>query len=310
MPILDGVTLEYLARVKKEKSAFGSERLFGAVSWAVVSFTLGIAIDHYQTRVMYLYNVCLLLPLLASLYWFEISKGKEVEEGSEVDRNDCNDCGETSGTDDSAVGPPPPLFAILRQHVTASTLVFLLLCTVLSMGTSIVENLVFLMFTNTLGSSNFVCGVSVVVTVVFEIPLFFYAADMLAYFGPIVMLVISTLAYSIRVVGYTLVPESSNWMVLLLEPLHGVTFGCLKISSVEFISQATPAGYDVTVQGLLASLQGLGSLLGSSVGGFVEQRYGSDVLYRGAALIVAVFLGLFMAVFIAEYRRGREEASA
>ena len=170
------------------------------------------------------------------------------------------------------------------------------------MGTSVVENLVFLLFTNTLGSSNFICGVSVVVTVVFEIPLFFYANSMLQYLGPVILLAISTLAYSIRVVGYTLVPASANWVVLFLEPLHGVTYGCLKIASVEFVSQTAPSGYDVSFQGILGALQNLGSLVGVSVGGYVEERLGSRVLYRGAAAVVTVCLALFIGVFSAEHR--------
>jgi MFS family permease len=335
MSILDGMTLEYLILMKKEKKMFGHERMFGAVSWAAVSFSLGIAIDKYDTKVMYLYNLCLLFPFLVSLFWYEatkcsldttpalgvedltIEKGEgqgHEQQGESNETNisckpsghDCDDCSAWDGPGSSILSDVDDsssfsLYSILLQHLSVSTVVFLLLCTVLSMGTSVVENLIFLLFTNSLGSTNFICGLSVVVTVVFEIPLFFYASQMLEFFGPVIMLAISTMAYSVRVVGYTLIPQSSNWMILFLEPLHGVTFGCLKISSVEFVSQSTPKGYDVTVQGWLSALQNMGSLVGVSLGGYVEEHYGSEVLYRGAASIVTMFLVLFMGVFVYEH---------
>lgn len=356
--ILDGMTLEYLVMMKKEKSLFGNERMFGAISWAIISFTLGIAIDQYATKIMYLYNFCLLFPLLGSLYWYETSKiscvnvltrrecdlvsrsskgehghifsrGSKESSGSKIhgsnismlptsDMHNIDIATNTDSVDqeDTKIEtdiimdiPGSSLCDVLLKHASVSTCMFLLLCTALSMGTSVVENLVFLMFTDTLGSSNFICGISVVVTVIFEIPLFFYANSMIQFFGPVVLLAISTLAYAIRVVGYTLVPKSANWLILLLEPLHGVTFGCLKIASVEFVSQTAPKGYDVSVQSILGLVKNMGSLVGVGVGGYVEEKFGSHVLYRGSAVIVTLFLVMFVAVFRAEYKQKKDNSS-
>lgn len=97
---------------------------------------------------------------------------------------------------------------------------------------------------------------------------------------------ISALAYTTRVVGYTLVPN--EWLVLVLEPLHGVTFACLKTAQVEYVAAVTPQGLDATGQIIMSTITSLGgSLVGTAVGGYVEHTYGSTILYRGAALIVA-----------------------
>ena len=307
MSILDGVTLEYLVMTKKEKSLYGNERMFGAISWAIVSFMLGISIDQYDTKVMYFYNICLLVPVLATLYWFEILK-RSARNDEQIAEKSMTEAGNTSPCSDLEGGVEVreklTLTAIIQEYASVSTVIFLMLCTTLSIGTSIVENLLFLMFTNTLGSSNFICGVSVVVTVVFEIPLFFYGDGMLNFFGPVKLLAISTLSYSVRVFGYTLVPKSANWMVLFMEPLHGVTFSCMKMASVEYVSQNTPVGYDVSIQGLLAGLQNMGSFVGVSLGGYIEEEYGSQTLYRGAAGMVTFFLIVFITTFVFPSRKG------
>ena len=53
----------------------------------------------------------------------------------------------------------------------------------LSMDTPIVESLIFLFFQNELGGSNFICGVSIFVTVIFEVPIFYFSSRPLAKYG-------------------------------------------------------------------------------------------------------------------------------
>lgn len=45
-PVLDGITLAYLKKHQCAESAYGRERLFGAVSWAVSSMTIGPLLDY------------------------------------------------------------------------------------------------------------------------------------------------------------------------------------------------------------------------------------------------------------------------
>lgn len=65
---------------------------------------------------------------------------------------------------------------------TAILYFVLLFC--LSMGTCLVENLLFLYFVNDLHASNALCGLTVVVTAVLEVPLFAAAPTLLRVVGP------------------------------------------------------------------------------------------------------------------------------
>jgi len=165
--------------------------------------------------------------------------------------------------------------------------------------------LIFLFF-ETLGGSNFICGLTVVVTVVFEIPIFHFAPKLLDFFGTENLQVIASLAYVIRAVGYTFVPKEHVSLVLLFEPLHGITYACSKTSAVEFAARITPTGYEASCQGLLSLILGIGSVIGLSLGGWVEETFGPNILYRSYAGVVGTGLILFLGACALDKRKADE----
>lgn len=207
--------------------------------------------------------------------------------------------------------------------------VFLISYFLLNTGTSVVEGLIFLYFQEDLKSSNTVCGLTVVITVIFEIPIFYYLScssstsndlsppsssptitkeaksfqEHCIHFFEIInekimniiqniseprqMQQVACVAYVIRVLGYSIIPENQMFLVLfLLEPLHGITYAFSQTGSVEFASRLMPVGFEASGQGIMGIFRGLGSFLGLSVGGFIEQNYGSRIMYRGFAILI------------------------
>mmetsp|Transcript_22578 Transcript_22578/g.46470 ORF Transcript_22578/g.46470 Transcript_22578/m.46470 type:complete len:579 (+) Transcript_22578:178-1914(+) len=152
----------------------------------------------------------------------------------------------------------------------------------LYIGMSVVENLIFIYF-EFLGGSYTLCGLTVMVTVIFELPIFHYAPKILAIASPVWMFQCGCLAYIVRTVGYSFVPRSHPYLVLFLEPLHGVTIGFVKTGSVAFADTWVPKGYEASGQGFLSLIMGMGQFLGLCTGMFLEGR----VLYRVLAGIVS-----------------------
>lgn len=154
----------------------------------------------------------------------------------------------------------------------------------LYIGVSVVENLIFLYF-EFLGGSNALCGLTVAVTVLFELPIFHYASDILHWIkSPVWLFQWGCLAYVVRVIGYSIIPQSHAPWVLVLEPLHGFTIGFVLTGSVAFIDNLMPKGYESSGQGFLSSVMGLGQFIGLCIGGVLEGR----VLYRVLAGIVSL----------------------
>lgn len=354
-PILDGVALNYLIDNGMNKAAFGRERLYGAYGWAVFSFILGICIDYFETKIMYVFITGLMVALVYSLIIF--SKSREFPSGQggessvemsgdfmalpeseeEVAANGAvfieegqSTSGEASTAQTNPIHDPlserdsktmavdcstnthekndeglscmgkvksdPNYIVLCLLFFSPLAVMFVVLHTVLSGVTSIVESLVFLFFRNSLGASNLIMGFSVVVTVVFEIPMFAYSKQLLDIFGQNYLIIIACISYCVRVIGYTLAPNGI-W-VLLVEPLHGVTYASSKISTVDFVSDVTPDHMQATAQGILSSLSAIGKLVGVLLGGYFEEKFGADVMYQGSAALMFAFLIAFVLVLV------------
>lgn len=294
MTIVDAIAVLQVERSAESSGiSYGTERLFGAVSWAIVSVILGVLIDSYSTFTMYILCAITLVPLLGSILEKFITAGTpnyaKLPSAAHTKPSTTEENEETSPlrTTSSPLKALPLL--LFNYFSTLPNVMFILCVLVLSMGMSIVENLLFVFFTQTLHANNFLCGLSVAVTVVFEIPIFYYGKYLLARFGVVGLMTIAMVTYATRVIGYTLVPN--GWYVLLLEPLHGVTYGCSAIASVEFASSVCPPGLEATSQTLIGICRyGVGYVIGTGLAGYIEQHFGSDVLYRGAGCIVFVVL--------------------
>lgn len=273
--LTDAITVTGL----QDRKRFGKDRTYGAVSWAIMHVVLGILIDAYGRMVQHAFifvGAALVLIVLAV-----IGVGSSAVADSEPKKA----TGLAALTDTQALG------ALLRSYVGSKLVIgFCFYAIALGFGMTIVENLVFLFFRE-LGASYFLCGVSVVVTVVFEVPLFHYSDYFLDQFGTHALLVAAGVCYSFRVVGYTLCP--GGWSILLFEPMHGVTIACWGTASMEFVASTTPKALIATGSALLGFLRGaLGSTSGTSIGGYLISTYGENTCYRTSGAVVLV--GLFV----------------
>jgi hypothetical protein len=83
-----------------------------------------------------------------------------------------------------------------------------------------------------------------------EIPIFYFSERILNKTSSFTLLMVAHVAYSVRVFGYTLI--TAPWQVLLLEPLHGVTYACYALSSVTLLARFAPAHLQSSTQGVKA----------------------------------------------------------
>ena len=327
MPVVDGITLAHFEANGMDRSLYGRERLFGAVSWMVAHGLIGPIIDAYGFKLMYGSAILggILSFLLIYKYTYDLDKHgirltvekvmqeetsllqqheKSIEEYESINAtmdpndltNDHPNAPTSSPTRSTSSSHKRGEFFWLTQIMcgTVFGMGFMISYFTLMMGVAVVEQLIFIFF-DSLGSSNTMCGLTVFVTVMFEIPLFHYAPFLLDTFGSGLLMYVACFAYVTRVIGYTLIPDHQPYWVLLLEPLHGVTYACAKTSSVEFVAALVPTGHEAAGQGLLFLFRGLGSFCGVLLGGALEDWYGSRVMYRALAAIVGFGLTVYAA---------------
>jgi MFS family permease len=294
-PVMDGMCLDFLNRVST-KDDFGKERLYGAISWAIAHLTMAPLLDKYGFVILYPMGALAAVTTVFTIYLYSQDcvhvqrqlRKRHSEVIIESEEEDPLDATVTEKEEERI--PTVTLFRLLIA--TSYGIAFLLAVFTLASGQAVVDSLSFLFF-EFLGSSYSIMGFTVVLTVAFEIPIFHIAPRLLQRFGAASLLQTAAACYIVRVIGYTLLPTGHIAYVFLLEPLHGVTYACSTMATVDFVSQLMPAGYEASGQGFVYQIGGAGSVVGLLLGGWAEDTLGPRIMYRVAACVVLVGCAAF-----------------
>lgn len=337
-PCLDSYTLEYLGKGREkedadlQKTRYGEERLWGAVSWGIMSVIIGFSLDRwgfvrtiFPANLVFSCSFALLVAATIVPSWRSggfvavaneeagdngdeefLAQGQEsvaiAENGCESNQgsrdaapfqlgedDERGDGGSTSSVDPeggSHVEDVKTGAGALAVYLLSNprSLVFLLTLGCVNFGTALVEGLVFLYFAD-MKATNGLMGLTVCVTVVFEIPLFYVSKWLSSRCSAPTLMLGGMFCYVTRVIGYTLVSTGEH--VIFFEPLHGVTYALIQLASVQEMSRLAPPHLQTTGQSFLAIAKSVGSFGGNVGGGYIMGRYGPKVAYRCAAGLVS-----------------------
>lgn len=89
--------------------------------------------------------------------------------------------------------------------------------------------------------------------------MFLGSGHVIKHLGPVSCLYIAMAALTIRLLGYSLL--INPWFVLIIEPLHSITFGLMWASAANYANILAPPGMQATVQGLVGGIHfGIGEI--------------------------------------------------
>ena len=298
---LRGITMRTLERFDRQ-GAYGNLRLWGAVSWGIAHPVLGwlLDVEHGQLQLLFVGNAlsallaiaCFSL-LLQSRWTDEGASANGSSESSERRQNDAN------RTNRACMEPQPrqraSVRALLQIIYSKPEMITWLLCAATqAMGMQHVFQFLFLYMQQRFHSTDILMGFSVTVTVVFEIPIFAVSEKIVPKLGPTILIAIAMGSFVVRVLGYTVVPGAA-WL-LLLEPLHGVTYSCFTLATVHYLNEHVPMHMISTAQGFMSSITACGAAAGAVLGGWVmDLPNGGLILFRSDTIIMALVMVLFLA---------------
>ena len=190
-------------------------------------------------------------------------------------------------------------------HLLASNkrvMLFLFASTMMGTGYSFIDNFLFL-FLKELGGPEVLMGMTVVLTVSTEIPLFQKSERLHQMLTERHMMTIAMSVWTLRVVGYSLL--QNPWWVLLIEPLHGVTFAFMWLPSVHLIARAFPPKLSSSATGVLFTFtSGVGPMIGNLVAGTLYSWVGPRKMFLCAATAMFLSLVFYLAMDYMLERRG------
>lgn len=283
---LKGIAMRTLERFNRP-AAFGALRLWGAVSWGIAHPVLGYLLDveHGQLKLLFVGNA--VAALLAVACFSLLLRSKWTDEQAEMEPLQSH-AAQTEPT------PKASVLEVMKIICSRFDMIAWLLCAATqAMGMQHVMQFLFLYMEKRFHSTDILMGFSVTVTVLFEVPIFAFSERLTPKLGPTVLIAIAIGSFVVRVFGYTIVP-SAAWM-LLLEPLHGVTFSCFTLATVHYLNEHVPMHMISTAQGFMSSVTAAGSAIGAILGGWVmDKPNGGVILFRADSVIMSTVLALFL----------------
>lgn len=129
---------------------------------------------------------------------------------------------------------------------------FLLLITCFGIMNAVIEAFLF-WYLQDLGSTQIVLGLCVFMNCMPEIVMLLFSGKIIKKIGHVPCFYLTALCYAARFFYYSFMTNA--WYVLLIEPLHCVTFGLMYAAASSYASIIAPEGMSATVQGLVGGLQ-------------------------------------------------------
>ena len=278
--VLDALALDFLG--ENHRGMYGTIRLYIPLAFGLGASAMGRMTDEYG----FAWNFgcfAFLMTLLVVLTASGLPVRSESEQGTynRIHSRTAEESQESTGDDN---GNGLDLNTLARVLFRLPILFWLFEVAIIGTGLVLADSFIFVFLQNELQASTTLCGFSVGIQVLFEMPIFYCSAYLLRTLGHDVLFLIAMLAYSIRVFGFSLLSPEILYLVYVLEALHGVTFASMWIASIDFSAAVAPKEWSTTVQSILTLTHTcLGGGLGPILGGWLMEHYGPRKMFRGAA---------------------------
>lgn len=291
---LRGVAMRALARCGRP-DAYGKLRLWGAVTWGLAHPLLGWFLDFMNGEIWWLFIGNALVAIMTVSCILGLLKAEWTDEYRESPAVSGN--AQRTGSQGETVPSEAKQVSfrdLLRIICTRPAMVSWLLCSAAqAMGMQHVFLFLFLFMDQRFHASGVVMGLSVFITVVFEVPIFAMGEVLVPRLGPSILIIIAMVSFIVRVFGYTVVPN--EYAILALEPLHGVTYSCFTLATVHYLNDHVPMHMISSAQGLMSSVNSVGSAIGAILGGWeMDLQNGGILMFRCDAVVMSSVLAVFI----------------
>ncbi len=264
IPLIDNTVLTMLG---ERRSLYGRQRLWGAVGWGVVAPVAGWLIDRTGMSAAFGGYVILLFGCLLAVAGLPVGR---VSIGGSYWRG------------------------VRRLLGNWQWVVFLASIFIGGLVMSIEMSFLFL-YMDRLGASKTLMGLSLAVSTVSELPVWFFANRLITRLGTRKVLVLSLLACAAQGFGYSLM--TNPLVVLPIQLLHGLAFSASWAAGVAYSGEIAPEGMGATAQGVFSGVSfGLRSALGAFLGGMLFDTLGPAAAFRWGGIAALVGIGFFLMV--------------
>jgi MFS transporter, PPP family, 3-phenylpropionic acid transporter len=254
-PVLDSLALQLTNR--NPDFSYGSLRIAGAAGWSFMGIVTGYFIDNVSTQVIFtIAGVAMAVTFLFTLGLSAYTKN--IEEGK---------------------NHTPALKQIVSLLSNAELLKILIAVTFISVAATTIWNF-YSIYMKENGATAKIVGYGLALQGLCELPLFYFSAKIIRYFGLKKTLLITLIATALRMWLYSTI-KNPQW-ALCIEILHGISWSLFWVVCVEFVNKLVKDEWKATGQSMLyAAYFGIGAIAGN---------FWTSYLYDSHMKIAAIFL--------------------
>lgn len=258
-PIIPLADSTATAMASRYRVGYGSMRLWGSFSYAVMAAVCGFLWLHFGYRAMF--------PTAAAIYLLLAWIARRLEEVEREPRAEQR----------------IPWGDLIRNR----TLVVLLVSTFV-VGAAMGVDMTFTgIYMTHLGGGAELVGVMFGLSAMFELPAMRSSAPLVQRLGGRTTLLIAYACFATAYLGYAISPVP--WVMIGFSVFRGLGFGLFYATTVHLIHELAPRAWGSTLQGIMnASAFGLAQLVSRPAGGALYDGLGPSATYLAAGLTVVL----------------------
>ena len=274
-----------VARLGKDKLQYGRVRASISMTWGLGAALIGVWCTVGSLSTIFILSPIFMLCQIV-FYAAVLSSSTPMAAHSDSGRADPEDveCSET----EQQPGYRQRLLQFASSCNKSRMSELLLLLVGLGCARRGFEYFLFLRMAQLPDGTTTMMGCATLIQTIAGIPAYWYYAAVNDRLGSRGVLYLCSSCYVLRALVYGQATQA--WIILFIEPLHGITFALLYANLIVMASEVAPAELTGTSQGLLVrgAFEGVGGISGSIIGGIVFD-YSPRVLFNSlAGLVVAL----------------------
>jgi MFS transporter, PPP family, 3-phenylpropionic acid transporter len=263
IPLIDNAVIQNLGEARSD---YGRLRLWGAVGWGLSAWAAGLLIERFGMGV----NFGMYILLMSICAWAATHlPAPAVRVVSE------------------------PFWTSLRRFArTPAWLIFLAAVFLVGISTSTIQNFLSL-FVKDLGAGEGFFGLSMAISSLSEIPVFFLSTRWLRRFGARNLVIFAMAVFALRTLLLAFIHEPA-W-IIPIQLMHGLSFSALWAAGVNYSAQLAPPNLGATAQSVFSGMfMGLSGAAGAIGGGWMYGQYGISMMFLAASLLALTGITLFV----------------
>lgn len=256
--LMDSAALEV---AEAHQLSYGDMRLWGSIGWSIATWGVGALIEHFDIH--WLFYSYIGFMLLTFMVTFSLPPRRRVLQA--------------------------PFGHGLRRLLAQPGFLFFLLSIFLLSVTSSGTSSFFTLYMDGIGAQEGTIGLAWTLAAWSEIPVMLGAGAIMRRISAKGLIAIAFVNYALRWLLFSFI-TNPIW-VLVVQLMHGLSFGAFLVGSVTYLNERTPEGLSTTALAIFNTTAfSLASITGSLIGGIFYDTLGLGAMFRTFSVVTLIGL--------------------